>query len=93
MCTCVFRETQNKRQTLQMEIKSYKCSVQNEIHKKLILHNTLKKQKREQNNLQHNFTMCSNKINDLKDEFSKLVQMTEFQRQNLNQVIIVCIFY
>lgn len=87
-----FREAQNKRQTLLTETNSYKCSAQEEIHKKMILHNLLKKLKREQNKLQHNFTMCSNRINGLEGEFSKLVQITEFQRQNLNQVIIVCIF-
>lgn len=75
-----------------MEAKSYESSAQDEIHKKLILKNSLKKFKREQNNLQNNLTMCSNKINDMKDQFSKLVQITIFQQQNLDQVMIVCIF-
>lgn len=74
-----------------MEANSYKRSVQDEFHKNYDLHNLLNKLKREQNNLQNSFKMCFNKFNGLKDEFSKLVQITEFQQQNLNQVIIVCI--
>lgn len=87
-----FREAQNKYHTLLIEANSYKRSAQDEFHKNYDLHNLLSKLKREQNNLQNNFEMCLKKFNDLKDEFSKLIQITEFQHQNLNQVIIVCIF-
>lgn len=87
-----FREAQNKYHTLLMEANSYKRSVQDEFHKNYDLHNSSSKLKREQNNVQNCFKVCFNKFNGLKDEFSKLVQITEFQHQNLNQVIIVCIF-
>lgn len=87
-----FREAQNKYHALLIEANSYKRSAHDEFHKNYDLHNLLNKLKREQNNLQSSFNICLNKFSGFKDEFSKLVQITEFQHQNLNQVIIVCIF-
>ncbi|XP_022161075.1 kinetochore protein SLK19-like [Myzus persicae] len=45
--------------------------------------------KREHNNLQNNFKTYLDKFNCLKEEYSKLIQMTEFQHQNLDQVTLI----
>jgi len=73
-----------------MEANSYKRSAQDEFHKNKDLFNNLNKLKREQNNLQNNFKTCLDKFNCLKEEYSKLIQITSFQHQNLDQVLSVC---
>ncbi|VVC28629.1 Hypothetical protein CINCED_3A025872 [Cinara cedri] len=65
----------------------YKRSVQEEFHKNDNLINVSNKLKYEQNNLQNSLKICLDKFNNLKDEYSKLIQMTEFQHQNLDQVL------
>ncbi|XP_025204479.1 coiled-coil domain-containing protein 40-like [Melanaphis sacchari] len=83
------QEAKNKYHTLLMEDNSYKRSVKEEFHKNKDLFNYLNKLKLEQNNLQNNFKTCLNKFNCLKEEYSKLIQMTEFQHQNLDQITSV----
>lgn len=85
-----FREAKNKYYTLLMEANSYKRSSQEQFHEHKNLHNYLNKLIREQNNLQNNFKMYLDKFNCLKEEHSKLIQITEFQHQNLDQVTLVC---
>jgi len=87
---CIFREAKNKYQTLLIEANSYKRSAQDEFHKNKDLFNYLNKLTREQNNLQNNLKTYLDKLNCLKEEYSKLIQMTEFQHQNLDQVTLVC---
>lgn len=72
-----------------MEANSYKRSVHEEYLKNEDFLSLLNKLKREKNNLQNNFKTCLDEVDNLKDEYSKLIQMTEFQNQNLDQVIIV----
>jgi len=72
-----------------MEANSYKRSAKEEFHKNKDLFNYLNKLKREQNNLQNNFKTGLDKFNCLKEEYSKLLQMTEFQHQNLDQITSV----
>lgn len=74
-----------------MEANSYKRSAQDEFHKNNDLLNFINKLKREQDHLQNDFKIYLDKFNYLKDEYSKLIQITEFQHQNLDQVIFVCI--
>lgn len=62
------------------------------MNKKYNRHNFLIKLKQKQNNLQSNLIMCSNKLDGMKDELSKLEQIIEFEQQNLNQDMIVSIF-
>ncbi|XP_029345813.1 coiled-coil domain-containing protein 40-like [Acyrthosiphon pisum] len=83
-----FQEAKNKYHTLLMEANSYKRSAQDEFHKNKDLFNYLNKLKREQNNIQNNFKTCLDKFNGLKEEYSKLIQITEFQHQNLDQVTL-----
>lgn len=78
---------------LLMETNSYNRSAQKECHKNDDLMNLSNKLKQEQNNLQNSFKICLDKFNNLKDKYSKLMQMTEFQHQNLDQVLFVCILY
>jgi len=73
-----------------MEANSYKRSAQDEFHKNKDLFNYLNKLKREQYNLQNNFKTNLDKFNSMKEEYSKLIQITEFQHQNLDQVTLVC---
>lgn len=87
----LFREAKNKFHTLLIEANSYNRSAQEEFHKNNDLINFSNKLKREQNNLENSYKICLDKINNLKDEYSKLMQMTEFQHQNLDQVLFVCI--
>jgi len=72
-----------------MEANSYKRSAKEEFRKNKDLFNYLNKLKREQNNLQNSFKTCLDKLNCLKEEYSKLIQMTEFQHQNLDQITLV----
>lgn len=74
-----------------MEANSYKRSAQEELKRNDDLLNFLKKIKQEQTNLQNSLKTYLDKLNYLKDEYSKLNQMTEFQNQNLDQVLFVCI--
>jgi hypothetical protein len=74
-----------------MEANSFKHSVLEELHKNNDLLSFLNKYKQENNNLQNNFKINLDKFNCLKDEYSKIIQITEFQNFNLNQVILVCI--
>lgn len=74
-----------------MEANSYKRSAQEELKRNNDLLNFLKKSKQEQTNIQNNFKTCLDKLNYLKEEYSKLIQMTEFQNQNLDQIVFVCI--
>lgn len=74
-----------------MEANSYKRSAQEELKRNDDLLNFLKKLKQEQTNLQNSLKTYLDKLNYLKDEYSKLNQMTEFQNQNLDQVLFVCI--
>ncbi|KAE9542832.1 hypothetical protein AGLY_002743 [Aphis glycines] len=83
-----FQEAKNKYHTLLMEANSYKRSAKEEFHKNKDLLNYLNKLKREQNNLQNNFKTSLDKFNCLKEEYSKLLQMTEFQHQNLDQITL-----
>lgn len=52
----------------------------------------MNKLKQEKNHLQNSFKAFLDKFSYLKDEQSKLIQITEFQLKNLDQVIFVCIF-
>lgn len=72
-----------------MEANSYKRSAHEEYLKNEDFLSLLNKLKRDKNHLQNNFKTYLNEVNNLKDEHSKLMQMTEFQNQNLDQVIIV----
>eukprot|EP00102_Acyrthosiphon_pisum_P020925 XP_016658135.1 PREDICTED: coiled-coil domain-containing protein 40 [Acyrthosiphon pisum] len=83
------QQAKNKYHTLLMEANSYKRSAQDEFHKNKDLFNYLNKLKREQNNIQNNFKTCLDKFNGLKEEYSKLIQITEFQHQNLDQVTLI----
>lgn len=87
-----FREVKNKYHTLLMEANSYKRSAQEQFHKNNDLQKLLYKLKENQNNLQNSLKTCLEKFNYLKDEYSKLIQITEFQNQNLDQVIFVCTY-
>lgn len=89
---CIFREAKDKYHILLMESNSYKRSAQNEFRKHNDFLNFLSKLKREQDNFKKNFEIYLDKFNSLNDEYSKLIQMTEFQHQNLDQVILVIIF-
>ncbi|XP_026805557.1 uncharacterized protein LOC113548720 [Rhopalosiphum maidis] len=82
------QEAKNKYHTLLMEANSYKRSAKEEFRKNKDLFNYLNKLKREQNNLQNSFKTCLDKLNCLKEEYSKLIQMTEFQQQNLDQITL-----
>lgn len=86
-----FREAKNKYHTLLMEANSYKRSTQEEFYKNNDLLNIIHKLKREQKNNQNSFKTYLDKFSYLKNEYSKLLQITEFQNQNLDQVISVCI--
>jgi len=86
----IFREAKNKYQTLLIEANSYKRSAHDEFLKNKDLFNYLNKLKREQNSLQNNFQIYLDKFNCLKEEYSKLIQITEFQHQNLDQITLVC---
>lgn len=77
---------------LLMEANSYKRSAQEEFHKNNDLLNFINKLKQDQDHLNINFKVYLDKFNSLKDEYSKLIQITEFQHQNLDQVIFVCNF-
>lgn len=75
-----------------MEANSYKRSVHEEFQKNEDIDNLLNKLKREQNSLQNTLKTCLDQFNNLKDKYSKLIQMTEFQSQNLDQILFVCYF-
>lgn len=72
-----------------MEANSYERSVIEEFHKNDDLKTSLDKLKREQIDLQNTFRTCLEKFNCMKDEYSKLIQITEFQYKNLDQITIV----
>lgn len=72
-----------------MEANSYKRSFHEEFQKNEDLNNLFNKLKREQNTSQNALKTCLNKFNNLKDDYSKLIQMTEFQSQNLDQILFV----
>lgn len=84
-----FRDVKNKYHILLMEANSYKRNAQEQFHRNNDLQNFLYKLKQNQKNLQNNFKTYLNKFNYLKDEHSKLNQITEFQHQNLDQVLHV----
>lgn len=72
-----------------MKANSYKRSAQEEFHKYNDLLNFLNKLKQEKIISQKNFKLNLDKYYCLKDEHSKLIQITEFQHQNLCNVISV----
>lgn len=72
-----------------MEANSYKHSALEEFHKNNDFLSFLNKYKLENNYLQNNFKITLEKFNCLKDEYSKIIQITEFQNLNLNQVLLV----
>uniref|UniRef100_A0A2S2Q421 Coiled-coil domain-containing protein n=1 Tax=Sipha flava TaxID=143950 RepID=A0A2S2Q421_9HEMI len=82
------QESKNKYHALLMEANSFKHSVLEELHKNNDLLSFLNKYKQGNNNLQNNFKINLDKFNCLKDEYSKIIQITEFQNFNLNQVIL-----
>lgn len=75
-----------------MEANSYKRSVHEEFLKNEDIKHLLNKLEREQSSLQNTLKTCLDKFNSLKDKYSKLIQMTEFQNQNLDQILFVCFF-
>lgn len=75
-----------------MEANSYKRSTQQEFQKNNDLIKLLYKLKQDQNNLQNKLKTCLDKLICMKDDYSKLIQITQFQHQNLNQVIFVCTY-
>lgn len=72
-----------------MESNSYNDSVIEECHKKDNLKTSLDKLKREQIDLQCTFRTSLEKFNSLQDKYSKLIQITEFQYKNLDQITTV----
>lgn len=86
-----FRESKNKYQALLMEANSYKRSALEEMQKNNDCLSFLNKYKQEHNFLQNNFKIHLDKFNCLKDEYSKVTQITEFENLNMNQVLLVCI--
>lgn len=74
-----------------MEANSYKRSIHEEFKRNEEFLNLLHNLNQEQISLQNNFKTCLDKYNNLKDEYSKLIQITDFQNQNLDHVIFVCI--
>lgn len=72
-----------------MEANSYKRSVQEEFHKNDDLKTSLNKLKREQNDLQNSFEINLEKLIRIKNNHLKLIQMTEIQYQNLDQITTV----
>lgn len=87
-----FREAKNKYHTLLIEANSYKRSAYEETQKNYEFLDLLNKLKQEKNNLENSFKASLDKFSYLKDEHSKLIQITEFQLKNLDQVLFVCIF-
>lgn len=72
-----------------MEANSYKRSAQEEYQKNDYLHNTLNKLKREQENSQYYYNMHLEQLNNLNNEYTKVIQITEFQNINLNDAMAV----
>ncbi|VVC24084.1 Hypothetical protein CINCED_3A023271 [Cinara cedri] len=66
----------------------YNHSTQEEFLRNYDLTNVSNKLKREQIILQNSFKLCLEEFENLKQKYSKLIQMIEFQQQNLNQVLI-----
>lgn len=77
-----------------MEANSYKRSVREEFQKNEDLHNTLDKLKREQDNSRINYKIYLDQCRHLKEEYIKLMRITEFETKTLNTIMLVYnIFY
>lgn len=72
-----------------MEANSYKRSALEESQKNNDFLSFLNRYKQEHNYLQDSFKINLNKYNCLKDEYSKVIQIIEFQNINMNQVLMV----
>lgn len=84
-----FREANEKYRTLLREVDSYKRSLEKESLKKDDLCKSANQLEQKKMNLQSSYDTVLIEFNNSKDEYSQLIQITEFEHLNLNQVLMV----
>jgi hypothetical protein len=88
----IFRKAKDEHHALLVEANSYESNAQIESTRNIYLHNSSNELKLKQSDLQNSYYTLLDKFNRSKDEYSKLIQITNFEYLNLDQVLLVRIF-
>ncbi|XP_025411772.1 uncharacterized protein LOC112684452 [Sipha flava] len=84
-----FQKAKDEHHALLVEANSYESNAQIESTRNIYLHNSSNELKLKQSDLQNSYYTLLDKFNRSKDEYSKLIQITNFEYLNLDQVLLV----